>query len=452
MAPVHAPAGLVRAASAPDRSRESSSLPPHDGTCAARQALCSTSPARAASARRPSSAALGLAAAAAGQRTIVCEVAEQDRVSRAFQREGVAARDRGRARREPVGDHDRPQPGAAGVARPSSSAAARRCACSPRSSAFQYFVAAAPGAREMITIAKVFELAQLERWDRAQPHLRPRDRRRARLRPRPRDAHRRRTRSARSPASARSGARPRRSATMLSDPRRTGYVAVALAEEMPVNETLELGGAARGRRRPRPRRHGRQRPLPRALHAAEAESLRAAAANGLEPGGAGGGPRRADASTSARAQQQAHLRRLARRRARRCSAAVPVRARGRAGGVPARWRSELGRDLERARPPAARATRVAQLAHAPRARGDRRVAELPCGRGGRQRALARGEPQAKRVSGGAPRQRQPLQAVSRDRRERAGDRRGQLPVGGVDALRGASARRRTRGTRPARRP
>jgi len=27
-------------------------------------------------------------------------------------------------------------------------------------------VAAAPGAREMITIAKVFELAQLERWDR----------------------------------------------------------------------------------------------------------------------------------------------------------------------------------------------------------------------------------------------------------------------------------------------
>ena len=35
-----------------------------------------------------------------------------------------------------------------------------------RSSAFQYFVAAAPGAREMITIAKVFELAQLERWDR----------------------------------------------------------------------------------------------------------------------------------------------------------------------------------------------------------------------------------------------------------------------------------------------
>src|SRR6266576_380370 len=65
------------------------------------------------------SAALGLAAAAAGRRTIVCEVAQQ--------------------------------------------APVRLMA---RSSAFQYLVAAAPGAREMITIAKVFELAQLERWDR----------------------------------------------------------------------------------------------------------------------------------------------------------------------------------------------------------------------------------------------------------------------------------------------
>ena len=34
-----------------------------------------------------------------------------------------------------------------------------------RSHAFQYFVAAAPGAKELITIAKVWELAQLSRWD-----------------------------------------------------------------------------------------------------------------------------------------------------------------------------------------------------------------------------------------------------------------------------------------------
>ena len=131
-------------------------------------------------------AALGLAAAAAGRRTIVCEVAEQDRVSRAFKREGVVAGDRGAARREPVGDHDRPAAGARGVARAQIGGAGLRVLA--RSSAFQYFVAAAPGAKELITIAKVWELAQLERWDRPQPHLRPRGGRRAVLRPRARDA------------------------------------------------------------------------------------------------------------------------------------------------------------------------------------------------------------------------------------------------------------------------
>src|SRR5881398_2888629 len=38
-------------------------------------------------------AALGLAAARAGKRTIVCEVARQERVSRAFHREGVGPRE-----------------------------------------------------------------------------------------------------------------------------------------------------------------------------------------------------------------------------------------------------------------------------------------------------------------------------------------------------------------------
>jgi hypothetical protein len=33
---------------------------------------------------------------------------------------------------------------------------------------------------------------------------------------------------------------------MLADPERTGYVAVALPEEMPVNETIELGAKLRG--------------------------------------------------------------------------------------------------------------------------------------------------------------------------------------------------------------
>ena len=43
-------------------------------------------------------AALGLAAAATGRRTIVCEVAEQDRVSRAFARQGVRATRRSSSR------------------------------------------------------------------------------------------------------------------------------------------------------------------------------------------------------------------------------------------------------------------------------------------------------------------------------------------------------------------
>ena len=38
---------------------------------------------------------------------------------------------------------------------------------------------------------------------------------------------------------------------MLADPERTGYVAVALPEEMPVNETIELGGQAAHGDRPR---------------------------------------------------------------------------------------------------------------------------------------------------------------------------------------------------------
>ena len=111
------------------------------------------------------SAALGLAAAATGRRTIVCEVAAQERVSRAFQREGVEREveielaenlwaitiDPNLALQEWLSKQLGGGPPVRLLA---------------RSSAFQYFVAAAPGAREMITIAKVFELAQLERWDR----------------------------------------------------------------------------------------------------------------------------------------------------------------------------------------------------------------------------------------------------------------------------------------------
>jgi anion-transporting ArsA/GET3 family ATPase len=184
-------------------------------------------------------AAIGLAAAEAGRRTIVCEVSEQDRVSRAFRREGVTAEteielaenlwaitiDPSKALQE-------------WLAKQLGGGAPLRMMT--RSHAFQYFVAAAPGAKELITIAKVWELAQLSRWDA-----------------------RNRTYDlvvVDAPASghglamlttphtfgeiARVGPIRRQAGKiedLLGDADKTGYVAVALPEEMPVVETLELG-------------------------------------------------------------------------------------------------------------------------------------------------------------------------------------------------------------------
>jgi anion-transporting ArsA/GET3 family ATPase len=108
-----------------------------------------------------------------------------------------------------------------------------------RSAAFGYFVAAAPGAKELITIAKVWELASPQRWDR-----------RGRtydlvVVDAPASGHG--LAMLTTPRTFGEIARVgpiRRQATkvreLLSDPERTGYLAVALPEEMPVNETLEL--------------------------------------------------------------------------------------------------------------------------------------------------------------------------------------------------------------------
>ena len=183
-------------------------------------------------------AALGMAAAGRGRRTIVCEVAEQDRVSRAFAREGVQREqeielapnlwaisiDPTAALRE-------------WLERQLGGAALRLIA---GSSAFQHFVAAAPGAKELITIAKVWELAQLERWDAAN---RTYD---LVVVDAPASGHGLAMLTAPQTFGEIARVGPvRRQAfkvrDMLADPRRTGYVAVALPEEMPVNETLELG-------------------------------------------------------------------------------------------------------------------------------------------------------------------------------------------------------------------
>ena len=214
-------------------------------------------------------------------------------MSRAFQREGVERETEVELAENLWAISIDPNLALAGVAL---QAARRRRAgarCWRARSAFQYFVAAAPGAQEMITIAKVFELAQLERWDR-----------------------RNRTYDlviVDAPASghglamlstprtfgeiARVGPIKRQAekiSRLLGDPTRTGYLAVALAEEMPVNETLELGAPARGRGRARARRGDGQRALPRALHEGRgATMLRSAAEERARAGGARRRPGRA---------------------------------------------------------------------------------------------------------------------------------------------------------------
>jgi len=290
-------------------------------------------------------AALGLAAAASGRRTIVCEVAEQDRVSRAFAREGVRSEqevqlaenlwaitiDPTEALREWLG-------------RQLGGGPALRLVTG--SSAFEHFVAAAPGAKELITIAKVWELAQLERWDARNrsydlvvvdapasghgvamltaPHTFGEI---ARVGPIRRQAFKVRD--------------------MLSDPRRTGYVAVALPEEMPVNETLELGVRLEEAVDLGLDAIVMNGLYPERFTGREAETLRAAAANGLAPDALGAV--RAALMEHERARtQRSHLRRLKR------EASAPVYT------LPFLFEAEvgleeyrtlaakLGRDLERA--------------------------------------------------------------------------------------------------------
>src|SRR2546423_13207852 len=106
-------------------------------------------------------ASLGLLAARRGRRAIVCEVAEQERMSRAFGAKGVGYRESQlapglfafsvnpeRAKEEWL--HFQLRSGTlAGVL--------------GHSRMFQYLTAAAPGLSELVTIGKVWELAQLQR-------------------------------------------------------------------------------------------------------------------------------------------------------------------------------------------------------------------------------------------------------------------------------------------------
>jgi anion-transporting ArsA/GET3 family ATPase len=111
------------------------------------------------------------------------------------------------------------------------------------SRAFTYFAAATPGMRELLMIGKVWDLAQDERrtGDRAYDLV---------VLDAPATGHG--LAILRAPRTfgevARVGPIARQARTideMLSDPSRTGVVAVARPEEMPVSETLQLGHALR---------------------------------------------------------------------------------------------------------------------------------------------------------------------------------------------------------------
>jgi anion-transporting ArsA/GET3 family ATPase len=194
-------------------------------------------------------AALGLAAAARGRRTIVCEVGGQARVPGLL---GAGARTARPGVETRVGDGlwaTTIDPDAALEEWLTRQIPRRLIAPLVHSGAFGSFVGAAPGARELVTITKAWELGQARRWER--------------------DAVGYDTVILDAPASghgvgllrtprtfadiARVGpiaGQARTVADALADPARSRLVAVALPSELAVSETLELEGrvaAALGR-------------------------------------------------------------------------------------------------------------------------------------------------------------------------------------------------------------
>jgi anion-transporting ArsA/GET3 family ATPase len=182
-------------------------------------------------------AALGLVAARAGKRTIVCEVAHQERMSRVFRREGVGYSETRLARGLYAMSID-PQQSMEEYLR-------TQIKPSPLYSVlfdnrlFQYFAAATPGMRELVTIGKVWELAQFERRN---PEAAPYD---LVIVDAPSTGHG--LGFLRTPRTFRDAARvgpiSRQAGKIdafITDPASTGVVAVALPEEMPVNETVDF--------------------------------------------------------------------------------------------------------------------------------------------------------------------------------------------------------------------
>lgn len=189
--------------------------------------------------------ALGLAAARRGLRAIVAEVAARDDVSRAL---GATPAIRETEQRLTGGVHHISiDPQSALEEYLSEQLPSRALAeVLARSRMFAYFAAATPGMRELLTVGKVWELAQDARRT---PGGRPYD---LVVLDAPATGHGVAVLEApRTFAGvARMGPIHRQGLTidaMLSDPARTGVVVVARPEEMPVNEALSLQDVLRER-------------------------------------------------------------------------------------------------------------------------------------------------------------------------------------------------------------
>jgi hypothetical protein len=189
--------------------------------------------------------ALALDAAARGRRAVVCEVGGQAQVPRLLARSPAAG---GRGGEQDLGDGlwsltiD-----AEGALEEWMARQVPRRLVAPvlRSGAFAGFVRAAPGARELLTITKAWELGQARRWRRDE---RPFD---TVILDAPASGHG--LGMLRTPRTfaeiARVGpiaVQARTVAEALGDPARSRIVAVALATELAVSETLELEAAVEG--------------------------------------------------------------------------------------------------------------------------------------------------------------------------------------------------------------
>ena len=182
--------------------------------------------------------ALGFAAARRGLRTIVCEVAHQERFSRLMGREGVGYEETEIADNLNAISLDQQHTLEEWVSYqlPSKTLASMLY----RSGIFQHLTSAAPGIKELVTIGKIWELAQLHRKTK---DARPYD---FVVVDSPATGHG--LGMLRAPRTFGDIARvgpirhqaDRIHEFIVSD--KTGVVAVALPEEMPVNETLEYRG------------------------------------------------------------------------------------------------------------------------------------------------------------------------------------------------------------------